>query len=73
MARRACWWIVQSKVRGPLKYSRETTSPVPAPPAWGPAAVAAVPAKIVTAPSGSSPRTAHTEARSVRTGRSPGS
>ena len=43
------------------------------PPEWGPAAVAAVPAKIVSAPSGISPRTDHTPTRSVDLGRDPGS
>ncbi len=43
------------------------------PPEWGPAAVAAVPAKIVSAPSGISPRTDHTPTRSFDVGRDPGS
>ncbi len=34
------------------------------PPAWGPAAVAAVPAKIVSAPSATSARADHTSVRS---------
>ena len=42
------------------------------PPACGPAAVAAVPAKMATAPSGRSARTAHTDVESVAAGRWPG-
>ena len=38
----------QLAVDEPLNVKRCTTSPVPSPPACGPAAVAAVPAKIVT-------------------------
>ena len=48
----------------PLHSSRSIVSPVPPPPACGPAAVATVPKKIVSAPSASSPRTAHTPRRS---------
>ena len=43
------------------------------PPECGPAAVAAVPAKIVSAPSGSRARTDHTPSRSFESGRDPGS
>ena len=42
----ACWWIAQSSVAPPFHSSRSIVSPVPAPPACGPAAVAAVPRKI---------------------------
>src|SRR3712207_8990930 len=38
-----CWWIAQSSVSAPRQSSRGTTSPVPSPPACGPAAVAIVP------------------------------
>ena len=41
--------MTQSSVPVPLKVRRPTRSPVPAAPAWGPAAVAAVPAKIAMA------------------------
>ena len=49
----------------PLKSSRSTTSPVPEPPACGPAAVATVPAKIVTKPSANSAHTARATAASA--------
>ncbi|MGA2929304.1 MAG: hypothetical protein ABSG43_25610 [Solirubrobacteraceae bacterium] len=42
------------------------------PPECGPAPVAAVPAKIVSAASGTSARTDHTDSRSVDRGRDPG-
>ena len=64
----------QSSVSAPRHSRRSISSPVPAPPACGPAAVAAVPTKIVTAPSGSS--AAHRPRRqavAVARGRSPGS
>ena len=74
----ACWWTVQLSVRAPLKCRRWTTWPVN-PPECGPAAVAAVPAKIVSAPSGASARTDHTptpvagdRTRSGLEGRAPG-
>src|SRR3954468_8328168 len=49
----------------PRKSKRCTTSPVPEPPACGPAAVAAVPAKIVTAPSTNIAHTARAVVRSA--------
>ena len=48
------------RAQRPSTRAGRSSSPVPAPPACGPAAVAAVPRKIVSAPSGSSARTAHT-------------
>src|SRR4051794_14211009 len=65
-AARAPWRSTsQVRVPPPRKSKRWTMSPVPAPPACGPAAVAAVPAKIVTAPSANIVHTARAVVRSA--------
>ena len=73
VAMRPCWCTTQLSVSVPRHSRRSITSPVPAPPAWGPDAVAAVPRNTVAAPSGTSARTAQTVTRSVDRGRLPGS
>ena len=65
--------MTQSSVPVPLKVRRPTRSPVPAAPACGPAAVAAVPAKIAMAPRGRSARVSQVMRRSWLGGGSWGS
>ena len=61
----AAWrWTTHSRVPVPSKSKRWTSCPSWAP-AWGPEAVAIVPARIVSWPSGISPRTAQTPRRSL--------
>ena len=69
----AAWrWTTHSSVFVPSKVKRWTSWPAWAP-AWGPEAVATVPAAIVSWPSGISARTAQTPSRSVERRRSQGS
>ena len=68
-----CWWIAQSNVSAPRKSSRGTMSPVPLPPACGPAAVATVPAKSTMPPNATRPRIAQRVSLSAAGGRVSGS
>ena len=69
----AAWrWTTHSSVPVPSKVKRWTSWPAWAP-AWGPEAVAIVPARIVSWPSGISARTAQTPSRSLERRRSQGS
>ena len=68
-----CRWIAQSIVSAPCQVIRSMMSPVPSPPACGPAAVAIVPPASVAAPGSSSARTDQVLTRSVLRGGSSGS